>query len=62
MHKKLSRRPKSLVLNRETLRNLETRELSGVAGAFSLPPAQCGDSNDTCDNCPTYSCGLFRCL
>ncbi len=62
MHKKLSRRPKSLVLNRETLRNLEPKDLSGVAGAFSLPPAQCGDSNHTCDDCPTYSCGLFRCL
>jgi hypothetical protein len=62
MHKKTNRKLKALVLHRETLRNLETRELSGVAGAFSLPPAQCGDSNHTCDDCPTYSCGLFRCL
>lgn len=53
---------KTLVLNRETLRRLGPGDLSGVAGAFSLPPAQCGDSNHTCDDCPTYSCGLFRCL
>jgi hypothetical protein len=60
MHKQ--RKPKTLVLNRETLRNLNAQDLGGVAGAFSLPPNQCGDSNHTCDDCPTYSCGLFRCL
>lgn len=53
---------KTLILNRETLRKLETQELKDVAGAFSLPPAQCGDSQNTCDNCPTYSCGLYNCL
>ncbi len=53
---------KALVLNRETLRKLDSKDLSGVAGGFSLPPSQCGDSNHTCDDCPTYSCGLFRCL
>ncbi|HEX3553001.1 MAG TPA: hypothetical protein VIA62_07200 [Thermoanaerobaculia bacterium] len=61
MHKK-TRKLKTLVLNRETVRNLDSKELGGVMGAFSLPPAQCGDSNHTCDDCPTYSCGLFRCL
>jgi hypothetical protein len=53
---------KTLSLNRETLRRLEPRDLSGVAGGFSLPPSQCGASNHTCDDCPTYSCGLYNCL
>ena len=58
MNKKL----KTITLHRETLRQLDARDLDKLAGGFSLPPAQCGDSNDTCDPCPSYSCGLFRCL
>jgi hypothetical protein len=54
--------PKVMTLHRETLRHLDTAKLGKAAGGFSLPPSQCGDSQDTCDNCPTYSCGLFRCL
>jgi hypothetical protein len=61
MKKKL-RLVKTLVLSRETLRNLEARQLANAVGGHSLPPRQCGDSNNTCDNCPTYSCGLFQCL
>lgn len=53
---------KPLVLSRETLRNLEPRQLSDVVGGHSLHPSDCNPSNDTCDNCRTYSCGLFRCL
>jgi hypothetical protein len=53
---------KAIHLNRETLRHLEPKKLTDAVGGFSLPPTQCGDSNDTCDNCPTYSCGLFHCL
>jgi hypothetical protein len=59
---KLRKNLKALTLNRETLRNLEPQELSGVAGGHSLPPSQCTASNDTCDNCPTYSCGMYNCL
>ena len=62
MNRKLHKTPKPLVLSRETLRKLEPRELIEVAGGHSLPPRQCGDSNNTCDNCPTYSCGLYQCL
>ena len=56
------KQPRALILNRETLRRLNAQDLNRAAGGFSLPPAQCGDSNNTCDNCPTYSCGLYRCL
>ena len=61
----MNKKPKNvkpLVLSRETLRKLEARQLADVQGGHSLPPRQCGDSNDTCDNCPTYSCGLYQCL
>jgi len=58
MQKKLKR----IALHRETLRHLDAKRLEDVVAGFSLPPPQCTDSNDTCDNCPTYSCGLFRCL
>lgn len=59
---KMRKKLKVLALSRETLRNLETKELRDVMGGHSLPPTQCGASNDTCDNCPTYSCGMYRCL
>jgi hypothetical protein len=57
-----NRKLKALVLNRETLLNLENKKLGEVVGAFSIPPRQCGDSNHTCDDCPTYSCGPIQCL
>jgi hypothetical protein len=62
MHKKTNRKLKTLVLNRETLRKLDSKELGEAVGAFSIPPAQCGNSNHTCDDCPTYSCGPRQCL
>jgi hypothetical protein len=58
----MRKKVRAINLNRETLRHLEPKRLREIGGGFSLPPTQCGDSNDTCDNCPTYSCGLFRCL
>jgi hypothetical protein len=58
----MQKKMKAITLNRETLRNLDAGKLAGVAGGFSLPPSQCGNSQNTCDNCPTYSCGLFQCL
>ena len=59
---KIRKKLKALTLHRETLHNLEAQELSGIVGGFSLPPAQCTASNNTCDNCPTYSCGMYNCL
>lgn len=54
--------PKAMHLSRDTVRQLTPRDLDPVAGGFSLPPTQCGASNETCDPCRTYSCGLYRCL
>lgn len=58
----MQKKVKTIGLHRETLRNLDAKKLDGVAGGFSLPPSQCGASQHTCDDCPTYSCGLFQCL
>lgn len=60
MHKK----PRSIILHRETLRRLDPRELGKAAAGFSLgtcntnttPVTRCGDQ------CPTYSCGPINCL
>lgn len=60
MHKK----PRAIILHRETLRQLDPRELGRAAAGFSYggcnprstPVTKCGD------NCVTYSCGPHPCL
>lgn len=59
MHKK----PRPIILHRETLRRLDPRELGRAAAGFSnggcntntTPVTRCGDA------CPTYSCGEYLC-
>ena len=62
MNKKLSKKPTRMSLHRDTLRQLDARTLQTAAGGYSLPAQVCQISNETCDPCPTYSCGPRPCL
>lgn len=58
MHKQ----PKAIVLNRETLRRLDPRELNRIAGGFSVSPCHTGAVTKCGDQCVTYSCGPIKCF